>query len=184
MTAASPRFTTAVAAWAPPAAPITDRTATDRTTAGIGATMQRKPRPVVTAAWVHPNPLATVTSCFGPRWGREHQGVDLAAPLNTPIVAVGAGVVVRAGAEGGYGNAVLIDHGNGYLTHYGHLATITVVAGQRVAAGTQIGLEGSTGHSTGPHLHLEVHEGTFKNPVEPTLWMHQHGVDITGCGTF
>ncbi len=133
------------------------------------------------AAWVNPLSTGHVTSCFGPRWGREHQGVDLAAPHGTPVVATGAGVVVRAGELGGYGNAVLIDHGNGYLTHYGHLAAITVRPGDRVATGRQIGNEGSTGHSTGPHLHLEVHRGFFKNPIEPTAWLHERGVDIPGC---
>lgn len=144
-----------------------------------------RPRPVSPrkrrAAWVNPNPTGQVTSCFGLRWGRLHAGVDLAAPAGTPIVAAGAGVVVRAGEAGGYGNAVLIDHGNGYLTHYGHLSAITVVAGQRVAAGQRIGEEGSTGHSTGPHLHFEVHLGHYQNPVEPTAWMRAHGVDIPGC---
>jgi murein DD-endopeptidase MepM/ murein hydrolase activator NlpD len=139
---------------------------------------------VVAPAWVNPNPTARVTSCFGPRWGRLHAGVDLAAPDHTPIVAAGAGVVVRAGAAEGYGNAVLIDHGNGYLTHYGHLSVIAVQVGQQVTAGERIGDEGSTGHSTGPHLHFEVHEGYYKNPIEPAEWMHQHGVDIPGCVGF
>ncbi|MFD0518277.1 M23 family metallopeptidase [Paractinoplanes durhamensis] len=133
------------------------------------------------AAWVNPHPTARVTSCFGLRWGRQHEGVDMAAPDGTPIVAAGAGTVVRAGVAQGYGNAVLIDHGDGWLTHYGHLSVITVVEGQRVAAGQQIGNEGSTGHSTGPHLHFEVHQGFYQNPVEPTAWMHAHGVNILGC---
>ncbi|MEU4239370.1 M23 family metallopeptidase [Actinoplanes sp. NPDC026619] len=159
--------------------------------AGIGAQgvhLKSRPQPKVVvaagAAWVNPNPTARVTSCFGPRWGRQHEGVDMAAPDGTPIVAAGAGVVVRAGVEQGYGNAVLIDHGDGWLTHYGHLSVIGVVAGQRVVAGEQIGNEGSTGHSTGPHLHFEVHQGYYQNPVEPTGWMHLHGIDIQGCAAF
>lgn len=155
--------------------------------AGVSAAPVRqkpRPEPVVTVPavnWVNPMPEASVTSCYGQRWGRLHAGVDLAAAHGTPIRAVGAGIVVRAGAQAGYGNAVLIDHGNGYLTHYGHLSTITVQVGQRLAVGAQIGQEGSTGHSTGPHLHFEVHEGTYKNPIEPTAWLHEHGVDIRGC---
>ena len=137
----------------------------------------------IRAAWVNPNQAARVTSCFGQRWGRLHAGIDLAAPDHTPIVAAGAGVVVRAGAADGYGNAVLIDHGNGYLTHYGHLSEIEVRVGERVAAGDEIGKEGSTGHSTGPHLHFEVHQGSYKNPIEPTAWMREHGVEIIGCAT-
>ncbi|GIF19354.1 murein DD-endopeptidase MepM/ murein hydrolase activator NlpD [Actinoplanes tereljensis] len=152
---------------------------------GSGAQgVRQKARPKAAAggaAWVNPNPTAQVTSCFGPRWGRQHEGVDMAAPDGSPIVAAGAGVVVRAGVAQGYGNAVLIDHGDGWLTHYGHLSVITVVPGQRVAAGQQIGNEGSTGHSTGPHLHFEVHQGFYQNPVEPTAWMRLHGVDIPGC---
>jgi len=149
--------------------------------------VRQKARPVATTAprttaqWVNPNPTGAVTSCFGPRWGRVHEGVDLAAPDGTPIVAAGAGIVVRAGEAEGYGNAVLIDHGNGFLTHYGHLSAIGVRVGEHVAAGQQIGNEGSTGHSTGPHLHFEVHQGYYKNPIEPTEWMHRHGVDIPGC---
>ena len=153
-----------------------------RVSVDLGAVrVAHKERPPAAPAWVNPNPSGAVTSCFGPRWGRLHAGVDLAAPSGTPIVAAGAGVVVRAGPADGYGNAVLIDHGNGYLTHYGHLATITVTEGQGVAAGRQVGTEGSTGHSTGPHLHFEVHQGRYQNPVEPTEWMREHGVDITGC---
>ncbi|GAA0533834.1 hypothetical protein GCM10010172_13520 [Paractinoplanes ferrugineus] len=155
---------------------------------GIGAEgvrrKSRPPAPVPAAAgtaWVSPNPTARVTSCFGPRWGRIHEGVDMAAPDGTPIVAAGTGVVVRAGVEQGYGNAVLIDHGDGWLTHYGHMSVLVVVPGQRVVAGQQIGNEGSTGHSTGPHLHFEVHQGFYQNPVEPTRWMRAHGVDIPGC---
>jgi murein DD-endopeptidase MepM/ murein hydrolase activator NlpD len=144
---------------------------------------QRKAKPVPTAKWVNPMPGSAVTSCFGERWGRLHAGVDLATTAGTPIRAVGAGIVVTAGPAQGYGNAVLIDHGNGYLTHYGHMSVITVKAGRRLKAGEQIGTEGSTGHSTGPHLHFEVHEGTYKNPIEPTRWMHDHGVDIPGCAT-
>jgi len=140
-----------------------------------------KPAAAESAQWVNPLPEAVVTSCFGERWGRLHAGVDLAAPYGTPIRAAGAGVVVAAGAAAGYGNAVLIDHGNGFLTHYGHMSVIGVQVGQHVAAAEPIGNEGSTGHSTGPHLHFEVHRGAYKNPIEPTRWMHEHGVDIPGC---
>jgi murein DD-endopeptidase MepM/ murein hydrolase activator NlpD len=147
------------------------------------APLQRKTKPLPKANWVDPMPAGVVTSCFGPRWGRLHAGVDLAAPSGTPIRAVGAGTVVTAGAADGYGIAVLIDHGNGYLTHYGHMSEHTVTAGQKVKAGEQIGLEGSTGHSTGPHLHFEVHQGAYKNPIEPTAWLRDRGVLIDGCST-
>ncbi|BCJ52261.1 hypothetical protein Asp14428_37360 [Actinoplanes sp. NBRC 14428] len=148
--------------------------------ADISSVAQRrkvKPLPL----WVNPMPQGSVTSCFGQRWGRLHAGVDLAAASGTPIVAAGKGIVVAAGPAEGYGNAVLIDHGNGYLTHYGHMSVITAKLGQRVRAGDQIGEEGSTGHSTGPHLHFEVHQGSYQNPIEPTGWMRDRGVDIPGC---
>jgi len=178
-----------------PAAPAPEPTATVAAQAGIDAVgtgagpiayglpfvpQARKPKPL--PPWVNPLPEAMTTSCFGERWGRLHAGIDLAAPDGTRIRAAGAGVVVAAGPAEGYGNAVLIDHGNGYLTHYGHMSVVTVTVGQHVRVGDQIGNEGSTGHSTGPHLHFEVHEGSYKNPIEPTRWMHEHGVDIAGCG--
>ncbi|MDR6323507.1 murein DD-endopeptidase MepM/ murein hydrolase activator NlpD [Actinoplanes couchii] len=149
--------------------------------------LRERPLPVAqdrlspAAQWVHPNPTARMTSCFGQRWGRLHAGIDLAAPPGTPILAAGAGVVLSAGPNGGYGNAILIDHGDGWLTNYGHLAVIMVETGQSVEAGDQIGMEGSTGHSTGPHLHFEVRQGPFRIPVEPTRWMRAHGVPIPGC---
>ncbi|BEL09895.1 hypothetical protein Q0Z83_080860 [Actinoplanes sichuanensis] len=159
-----------------------DRPAPIQANAGPDAApARRKTRPSPRAEWTHPNPSAQVTSCFGQRWGRLHAGVDLAAPHGTAIVAAGAGVVVAAGPNGGYGNAILIDHGDGWLTHYGHLSTISVQIGQRVKPGEHLGDEGSTGHSTGPHLHFEVHREHFPNPVEPTGWMRGHGVEIPGC---
>ncbi|MCO8277172.1 M23 family metallopeptidase [Actinoplanes sp. TRM 88003] len=169
-----------VAPWKPPASG-----------AAAGAPRKVKPRalaPVKAKAktqsatgWVNPMPSGRVTSCYGQRWGRLHAGVDIAAPHGTPILAAGHGVVVRAGEAQGYGLAVLIDHGNGYLTHYGHMSAIAVQEGQHVEAGEQIGDEGSTGHSTGPHLHFEVHQGFYKNPIEPTAWLRERGVPVPGC---
>ena len=94
-----------------------------------------------------------------------HLGIDIAAGLGAPIWAADAGVVTMAQVYGGYGNMVMIDHGNGYITVYGHLSQINVVPCQGVAAGQLIGLAGSTGNSTGPHLHFEVRlNGGFVNP--------------------
>ena len=102
------------------------------------------------------------TSPFG---GREdpfngrlafHPGVDLAAPYGTPVFATAAGVVTFAGYRSDYGKIVEINHDHGIVTRYGHLARYTVLVGERVAAGTQIGYEGSTGRSTGPHVIYEV----------------------------
>lgn len=99
---------------------------------------------------------APITSPFGWRWGRMHEGVDLGAAYGTPIAAAAAGVVIYAGWEGGYGNLVVIDHGGGLATAYGHQSRIAVSVGQSVGQGQTIGYVGSTGHSTGPHLHFEV----------------------------
>ena len=99
---------------------------------------------------------APVTSPFGWRWGRMHEGIDLGAAYGTPIAAVAAGSVIYAGWLGGYGNLVVIDHGGGLSTAYGHQSQIAVSTGQSVGQGEIIGYVGSTGHSTGPHLHFEV----------------------------
>jgi murein DD-endopeptidase MepM/ murein hydrolase activator NlpD len=90
------------------------------------------------------------------RWGRMHEGLDLGAGYGSPIHAAAAGVVVHAGWLGGYGNLVVIDHGGGLSTAYGHQSQIAVSYGQHVGQGQVIGYVGSTGHSTGPHLHFEV----------------------------
>jgi len=97
-----------------------------------------------------------LTSPFGMRWGRMHEGIDIGAPQGTPIYAAAAGTVNYAGWEGGYGNLTLIDHGNGLATAYGHQSQLAVSGGQTVSRGQLIGYVGSTGHSTGPHLHFEV----------------------------
>lgn len=112
-----------------------------------------------------------ITSGFGPRvdpfLGRisVHPGIDFREKIGTPIHATGAGKVVVAEYNGGYGNMVEIDHGNGLHTRYGHMSQIEVQVGQRVKKGTELGLSGSTGRSTGPHLHYEVREnGIAVNP--------------------
>jgi len=100
----------------------------------------------------------TLTSGYGPRWGRMHRGIDIAAPTGTPIFAAASGEVVAAGwNNGGYGNLVDIRHPDGSMTRYAHNSRILVRKGQRVEQGEQIALMGSTGFSTGPHLHFEVH---------------------------
>ncbi|HBE16921.1 MAG TPA: hypothetical protein DDW51_04740 [Cyanobacteria bacterium UBA11367] len=101
-----------------------------------------------------------LTSGYGWRWGRMHKGIDIAAPIGTPIVAAADGIVVSAGwNSGGYGNLVEIKHPDGSMTRYAHNNRILVRQGQEVAQGQQISEMGSTGFSTGPHLHFEVHPG-------------------------
>lgn len=100
----------------------------------------------------------TLTSGYGWRWGRMHRGVDIAGPVGTPIVAAAPGVVARSGwNSGGYGNLVDIRHADGSLTRYAHNSRLLVREGQQVSQGQQIAEMGSTGYSTGPHLHFEVH---------------------------
>jgi murein DD-endopeptidase MepM/ murein hydrolase activator NlpD len=106
-----------------------------------------------------------ITSPFGMRWGRMHQGIDIGVPYGTPIHAAAAGRIIYCGWESGYGNLTVIDHGNGLATAYGHQSSIEVHCGQDVAQGQVIGLVGATGDATGPHLHFEVRvNGT---PVDP-----------------
>jgi murein DD-endopeptidase MepM/ murein hydrolase activator NlpD len=106
-----------------------------------------------------------VTSGFGWRWGRMHEGIDIGAGTGTPIVAAASGVVIYAGWMGGYGNLVVIDHGGGVATAYGHQSAIASGVGQPVAQGQVIGYVGCTGHCFGPHLHFEVRIGGA--PVDP-----------------
>jgi len=119
-----------------------------------------------------PIPGAPITSPYGPRIdpiaGYEgfHPGVDFGAPMGTQIHAAGAGIVVFAGEESGYGNFTCINHGNNLATCYGHQSAILVQVGQQVTRGEVIGLVGSTGYSTGPHLHFEVRiDGKVTDPM-------------------
>ena len=102
---------------------------------------------------------APVTSEYGPRWGRMHRGIDLGAPVGTPIRAIRSGTVIFAGWQGGYGQMTLIDHGNGVVSAYAHQSRFAVGQGARVSQGQVIGYVGMTGNTTGPHLHLETRVG-------------------------
>jgi murein DD-endopeptidase MepM/ murein hydrolase activator NlpD len=107
-----------------------------------------------------------VTSGYGPRWGRAHTGLDLVSDQKA-ILASDTGKVVFAGLKAGYGNTIIIDHQNGFETLYGHLSKIEVREGQAVQKGDKIGVMGSTGHSTGVHLHFEVMRGgQQENPIK------------------
>ena len=114
--------------------------------------------------WVWPV-NGTVTSEYGYRWGRMHEGIDIAAPTGTPLLAARGGIVTFAGTMSGYGYVTLIDHGGGFVTAYAHQNRLIAMAGQRVAQGQQIGEVGSTGRSTGPHVHFEIRlGGSPRNP--------------------
>lgn len=114
-------------------------------------------------AWPVSGPI---TSGFGMRWGRLHAGVDIGVGFGTPIRAAASGTVVYAGWLGGYGNLVVVDHGAGLSTAYAHQQAIYVSTGQRVSQGETLGEVGSTGNSTGPHLHFEVRvNGSAVDPL-------------------
>lgn len=119
------------------------------------------------------------TSRFGYRTdpvyggGAFHGGIDFGAPAGTPIYAADGGVVIRSGPAGGYGNYIVIDHGNGLLTLYAHMYShgLLVRTGDRVERGQHIANVGSAGKSTGPHLHFEVHAGRYGNRINPAPYL-------------
>ena len=107
------------------------------------------------------------TSGFGRRWGRMHKGVDWACPIGTTVYASCAGTVISASYNGGYGNNVVISHADGRLTRYAHNSKLLVKAGQHVEQGEPIALSGSTGRSTGPHVHFEIYiNGSAVDPLK------------------
>jgi murein DD-endopeptidase MepM/ murein hydrolase activator NlpD len=107
-----------------------------------------------------------VVSGFGPRDGRMHEGIDISVASGTPVVASATGTVIHSGWLGGYGNLVVIDHGNGLSTAYAHNSALAVVVGQQVAQGEVISYAGTTGNSSGPHVHFEVRvNGTAVDPL-------------------
>ncbi|MFH1830095.1 MAG: M23 family metallopeptidase [Pseudomonadota bacterium] len=115
-----------------------------------------------------------ITSVFGSKrgWGgrsRIHEGIDIAAPRGTPVVAPGDGIVTYTGYQGGYGKTIMIDHGYGISTRYAHCSMLYVDEGQRVKRGSLIASIGNTGRSTGPHLHYEVHVDGV--PIDPMLYL-------------
>jgi murein DD-endopeptidase MepM/ murein hydrolase activator NlpD len=112
----------------------------------------------------------------GGRWARNHTGLDLAAPLGTPVRSVMAGEVIQAAYEGAYGRQVKVRHSDGTVTSYSHMSEFDVSVGDMVTAGDQVGAIGMTGNTTGPHLHFEVLPGGG-SPIDPEPWLRDHGVN-------
>ncbi|QYF82636.1 peptidoglycan DD-metalloendopeptidase family protein [Brevibacterium sp. PAMC21349] len=117
----------------------------------------------------------TFTSGYGSRWGKLHGGIDLANPAdNVPIVAAADGTVIRSYYSSSYGNVVFVSHnieGKVYTTLYAHMDSRLVSNGQSISKGQQIGYMGNTGRSTGKHLHFEIHDGAWKNPINPMQFL-------------
>jgi murein DD-endopeptidase MepM/ murein hydrolase activator NlpD len=156
---------------------LTERDAgTERASRGQDRAAAARTDEKVQDIWLLPLDEYEFTAPYGVRWGKLHAGVDLAISEGTVYSAVHGGKVILAQWYGGYGYCIMIDHGNGLVTVYGHSSELLVKQGDTVKAGQVIGVVGSTGHSTGPRLHLEIHvNGTA---VDPVPWFKQHGVDL------
>ncbi|MEV0371466.1 M23 family metallopeptidase [Streptomyces sp. NPDC050636] len=137
--------------------------------------------------WVTPLDKYTLGSTFGlagNMWASSHSGQDFVVPSGTSVKSAHTGTVVKAGPNGGgdgpaYGNAIVIKHGNGTYTQYAHLSSIQVHVGQQVGTDQEIGLSGSTGNSSGPHLHFEVRTGpNYGTGIEPTGFLRAHGASV------
>ncbi|MFD7628441.1 M23 family metallopeptidase [Streptomyces sp. NPDC059851] len=124
--------------------------------------------------------VSTQYRAGGGMWSSgSHTGIDFHAASGTSVHAVGLGTVVEAGWGGAYGNNVVIKHADGTYTQYGHLASLSVSVGQQVTPGQQIGLSGSTGNSSGPHLHFEARTGaSYGSDIDPIAYLRSHGVDL------
>ncbi|MEU5162973.1 LysM peptidoglycan-binding domain-containing M23 family metallopeptidase [Streptomyces sp. NPDC020875] len=135
-----------------------------------------------TGGWSAPvdGAVSTPYRASGAMWSSGyHTGVDFAVPTGTGIKSIGPGTVVSAGWAGAYGNEVVIKHTDGTYSQYAHLSSLSVAAGQTVSGGQQIGLAGSTGNSSGPHLHLEVRTGPgYGSDIDPVAHLRSHGVNL------
>jgi murein DD-endopeptidase MepM/ murein hydrolase activator NlpD len=136
--------------------------------AGTGSVGPRTVQPV----------SGTLSSGYGARWGTHHGGIDIAAPIGTPIQSAADGEVISAGPASGFGQWVRVRHDDGTVAVYGHVDTYSVHVGQRVAAGQQIATVGNRGQSTGPHLHFEVWDAAG-NRMNPNAWLGERGVNPT-----
>ncbi|MFE6282877.1 peptidoglycan DD-metalloendopeptidase family protein [Streptomyces sp. NPDC057877] len=147
-----------------------------------GAVRLDQPEPSFTRAWVAPVETYEMSAGFGSggsRWANRHTGQDFAVPIGTPVRAVGEGRVAKVTCGGAFGMQVLVQHPGGYYTQYAHLAAAAVDQGERVRTGQWIGQSGSTGNSTGPHLHFEVRvTPELGSGVDPVAWLAARGVEL------
>ncbi|MFF0163075.1 peptidoglycan DD-metalloendopeptidase family protein [Streptomyces sp. NPDC005263] len=147
-----------------------------------GAVRLDQPPVAVTSAWVAPVESYQLSAGFGSggaRWARRHTGQDFAVPIGTPVRAVGAGRVVKVSCGGAFGIEVVVKHAGGYYSQYAHLAAVTVDQGDKVRPGQWIGQSGTTGNSSGPHLHFEVRvTPEMGSAVDPVPWLSARGVPV------
>lgn len=147
-----------------------------------GAVRLDQPRTRFAQPWVAPVETYELSSGFGSggdRWASRHTGQDFAVDIGTPVRSVGAGRVVKVSCGGAFGIEVVVKHAGGYYTQYAHLAAVTVEQGERVAAGQWVGQSGTTGNSTGPHLHFEVRlTPQLGSGVDPREWLAKRGVRL------
>ncbi|HZF89840.1 M23 family metallopeptidase [Streptomyces sp.] len=147
-----------------------------------GAVRLDQPEASYTTEWVAPVETYALSASFGSggaRWANRHTGQDFAVPVGTPVRAVGAGKVVKVSCGGAFGMEIVLEHRGGYYTQYAHLASIAVDQGERVETGQWIGQSGSTGNSTGPHLHFEVRvTRELGSGVDPVPWLAARGVRL------
>ncbi|MFD5079708.1 M23 family metallopeptidase [Streptomyces sp. NPDC058371] len=147
-----------------------------------GAVQLDQPGTRSTRAWVAPVESYELSASFGSggeRWANRHTGQDFAVPIGTPVRSVAAGRVVRVSCGGPFGIEIVVKHVNGYCTQYAHLAAVTVDQGEQVSPGQWIGQSGTSGNSTGPHLHFEVRvTPDMGTAVDPVPWLAEHGVEL------
>ena len=147
-----------------------------------GAIRLQQPKASFMRAWVTPVETYELSAGFGSggeRWANRHTGQDFAVGIGTPVRSVGEGRVVKVSCGGAFGIQVLVQHGGGYYTQYAHLAAVAVDKGERVKPGQWIGQAGTTGNSTGPHLHFEVRlTPQLGSGIDPKKWMAEHGVKL------
>jgi murein DD-endopeptidase MepM/ murein hydrolase activator NlpD len=136
------------------------------------------PYKTVAGNWVRPS-QGEMSTCFCMRWGVFHDGIDLAGPLGSPILATGDGVVLESGPAEGFGHWIVIQQSNGDVTIYGHMFSELVSKGDHVKTGDHIANIGDDGEATGPHLHFGVRKGGITGPyIDPVPWLRARGVTI------
>ncbi|WP_210635430.1 M23 family metallopeptidase [Streptomyces sp. GESEQ-13] len=147
-----------------------------------GAVRLDQPPLQYTAPWVAPVETYELSASYGSggaRWANRHTGQDFAVPIGTPVRSVGSGTVVKVSCGGAFGIEIVVEHPGGYYTQYAHLAAVAVDQGERVSPGQWIGQSGTSGNSTGPHLHFEVRvTPEMGSSVDPVPWLAEHGVTL------